>query len=495
MEAASGAEEQEEGVRPWEVVFIGRVKVRSAKDAASDVLGAKLNGAVVCGRREGEWLALEGEPGFMLIASPDGELLQQRDETILSVQNPATGAELAKLRVPTTATAVALKRRLAELHSVPLYAQQLVHGARVLEDSETLQSLGLPPALQLVRLPFDEEQGPLLLRGASHGDAVAVAEALRARACPDFVGPNNGLTPMVAAAGAGRLDLVVDLHMAGADKERHAHHNITPLIAAASGGHLKVVKYLCEMAAEVDRVMQDGHSALQAAAHGGHMETVEYLCGMGAEMDRPNDNGATALLLAAQAGHSEVVQSLCRAGAERERPMLDGLTALQYAASEGHVEVARHLLDEGAERDSQNRDGVTPLIWAALRGHPEVVRLLCDAGAGLERQTRDGATPLLVAAQNGHVASLRHLLQARADTEQPLRSGATPLHMASQNGHLEAVRYLCEAGANKDKTLPDGTSPLLLARSTSREVAQYLREAGAVEGGPAGEAAAAAQAA
>mmetsp|Transcript_61956 Transcript_61956/g.192053 ORF Transcript_61956/g.192053 Transcript_61956/m.192053 type:complete len:431 (-) Transcript_61956:150-1442(-) len=387
--------------------------------------------------REGDWLKLEGEPGYMLIA-PDGELLRDLNETVVEVVNAATGAELARLLVPTTASAVALRRRLAELRGVPLFASQLLLGTRVLADGDTLLALGLPPSLQLVRLPFDEEQGPALKRGVLHGDAAAVAEALRGRACPDFEGV-DGLTPLLAAARAGCLDLVADLHVAGADKDRPCGQDgWTPLVVAADVGHVQVARYLCGMLAEVDKTTRDGASPLLAAAVTGHLDVVEYLCGARAEVDKRTNAGACPLFVAAGGGHEAVVRALCKAGASVDLAMEDGRTPLQEAAREGHPGVVRDLCAAGAAKDSQNHQGVTPLVWAAKGGHTEAVQQLLEARADLLLATMHGATPLLMASQNGHPSVVRVLLAARAEVGRPLANGATPLFMATLNGHLES---------------------------------------------------------
>lgn len=68
----------------WEVVAQGGVNVRAARDVGAQVFGGKCRGEVVLGRQEGDWVALMGEPGFMLLRSGEVALLQPRGPAALS---------------------------------------------------------------------------------------------------------------------------------------------------------------------------------------------------------------------------------------------------------------------------------------------------------------------------------------------------------------------------------------------------------------------------
>mmetsp|Transcript_71929 Transcript_71929/g.227325 ORF Transcript_71929/g.227325 Transcript_71929/m.227325 type:complete len:439 (-) Transcript_71929:78-1394(-) len=75
----------------WEVVFAGSVNVRSAKSTDADRLTQLPRGVLVRGRQEGAWLALDDEPGFVLIA--DGS------RTLLRKVEPGSRAEVVGLPV------------------------------------------------------------------------------------------------------------------------------------------------------------------------------------------------------------------------------------------------------------------------------------------------------------------------------------------------------------------------------------------------------------
>jgi len=99
----------------WTVAWKSGVNVRSRKSVASEVLGVKNYEDSVRGRREGNWLALEGEPGYIIITlkgtgtllrraawtsgetiAADGAPFALTDEEREQVNDPATCHTAAK---------------------------------------------------------------------------------------------------------------------------------------------------------------------------------------------------------------------------------------------------------------------------------------------------------------------------------------------------------------------------------------------------------------
>jgi len=60
----------------WQVVYPGLMNVRSAKLYLSRMLGKKANCLMVLGKREDNWVRLQGEPGYMMI-SLNGTILME----------------------------------------------------------------------------------------------------------------------------------------------------------------------------------------------------------------------------------------------------------------------------------------------------------------------------------------------------------------------------------------------------------------------------------
>jgi len=65
------------GIDAWEVVWSGGVRVRETKNTFSSVLGHKDQGAIVHGWKDGHWLHLVDEPGFMMISLKGMTFLKQ----------------------------------------------------------------------------------------------------------------------------------------------------------------------------------------------------------------------------------------------------------------------------------------------------------------------------------------------------------------------------------------------------------------------------------
>lgn len=70
----------------WEIVYEGNVHVRSEKNMSSNVIGVKRHGDVVIGQREGEWLSLACEVGYLKIEIDSMPVVKERAQsyTLLS---------------------------------------------------------------------------------------------------------------------------------------------------------------------------------------------------------------------------------------------------------------------------------------------------------------------------------------------------------------------------------------------------------------------------
>lgn len=92
-------------VDAWRVVTKHGLYVRSRKDTSSRVLGVKPPGTVVLGHREGDWVALLDQPGFLLVSSASRIFLKRTsavtDEGAVEVVNaPQSEATAWKVATP-----------------------------------------------------------------------------------------------------------------------------------------------------------------------------------------------------------------------------------------------------------------------------------------------------------------------------------------------------------------------------------------------------------
>jgi serine/threonine-protein phosphatase 6 regulatory ankyrin repeat subunit B len=155
-----------------------------------------------------------------------------------------------------------------------------------------------------------------------------------------------GQTPLVAAAGAGRVGVVRLLIEAGAEVNQPDMHELTPLMHACHYGHLEVVLLLLNNGALADP--RPGKiSALIFAADGGHDRIVSLLIARGADIDHADETGATALIIAVRARKTSTVKLLISLGANLQHIDDNGRTALDYAPRARHHDI-RQLLEQGS---------------------------------------------------------------------------------------------------------------------------------------------------
>ena len=181
------------------------------------------------------------------------------------------------------------------------------------------------------------------------------------------------VTPLIIAAHNGQLNSVKILLSYGADIETRGTLKIadqvvegcTPLWAAAGFGRLDVVKLLIERNAAVDGRTSTGSTPLRVAAHQGHLDVVRCLVESGADVNTRNYNEeSTPLMVACNNGHLSVVTYLIDKGAFMDLQCNNGITALHGAVEKGHLKIVHELLALGASQSLANNQGLTPLLYA-----------------------------------------------------------------------------------------------------------------------------------
>lgn len=130
-------------------------------------------------------------------------------------------------------------------------------------------------------------------------------------------------------------------------EDRGIKGDITPLMAAASGGYVDIVKLLLVHGADVNAQSSTGACTCPVPRGGGRQRLVA-LASLSVQSCRHLLPGNTALTYACAGGFVDVVKVLLKEGANIEDHNENGHTPLMEAASAGHVEVARVLLEYGA---------------------------------------------------------------------------------------------------------------------------------------------------
>jgi ankyrin repeat protein len=149
-------------------------------------------------------------------------------------------------------------------------------------------------------------------------------------------GPPTALTH---AAGEGETQQVEALLAQGADPDEIDGAGGTALMAAARAGRVEVMRVLIKGGADVNR--RDRRSTrwtpLVHAIHKRQAAAARLLLDSGAEADAAMDGGATPLMFAAAYGDTAIVEELLSRGADPHRQALDGVTALANAAGGGAI--------------------------------------------------------------------------------------------------------------------------------------------------------------
>jgi len=170
------------------------------------------------------------------------------------------------------------------------------------------------------------------------------------------------------------------------------------------------------------------------------------------------------------------------------------LPALHKAADSGDLEEVKRVLASGAIIDepgpAYNRSR-TALGFAVLNNHTDVVKYLIDKGANIHVVDDEQDSALSLAASRGHADLVQYLLDhgALSDLESRDKDGYTPLTTVidselCSSHRLDVVKCLVEHGADVNNPGFLGKTPLwyaLCERGEEPEIAQYLREHGAIE--------------
>lgn len=261
---------------------------------------------------------------------------------------------------------------------------------------------------------------------------------------------------------------VVQLFLtAGMDPNVKDNQEVTPLIAAAGAGRLEVVKLLLDKGADLnyqnqERITTRGKKRVK--------KKIKF--------------GGTPLMHAVKGGHTEVMGLLLDKGADLNAvDVKHGLTALHWAAVHNQQAAVQTLLDRGVSPGLKDRRGFTPLAMSAHYAKPEIVGLLLDRTPPGEQDDARKKL-LLVAAAAGRTDNVRLLLDKGADINARADTGQTPLMLAAKSGKKDTVKFLLEKGADAEIQDQAGNRALEYAKSDN-ELMNLLFQAESNKPGPA----------
>jgi hypothetical protein len=176
---------------------------------------------------------------------------------------------------------------------------------------------------------------------------------------------------LLAAVDASDIQAITQLLDQGVQVDTVSEKGVTPLMAAASQGQLDVMNLLLARGANVQYVNETvpnerGDTPLLRAAYFGEAAAFARLLEAGARTDVKNRWDWTPVHMAAMGGcipcldtlHARGLSLHARATASR------GETPLMLAASRGQEAVMVWLIEHGADRRQQDDHGQDALAWA-----------------------------------------------------------------------------------------------------------------------------------
>ena len=112
-----------------------------------------------------------------------------------------------------------------------------------------------------------------------------------------------------------------------------ADGRFTPLMRAAKEGRLEIVEELLLRGADLSVTNTDGCNALWLACYNGSHAIIETLIAAGIDIDLQNGNGASALMYVSSNSKPDLVELLLEKGANAKLKNFDDFSALDLAAS------------------------------------------------------------------------------------------------------------------------------------------------------------------
>jgi ankyrin repeat protein len=166
------------------------------------------------------------------------------------------------------------------------------------------------------------------------------------------------------------------LTIGGIDVNCKSSLGVTPLVAAAEGGNIELVKLLLQHNADPNHPSTSGNYPLRAAITSGDGECIMALVDAGADLDMETARG-TPLTTAAGLGDVSTISVLVDRGATVDLKTRGGLTPLMLATREDQREAVSCLLQIGANPGLASKDdGKTACDIAEELGLQEVYSLL-----------------------------------------------------------------------------------------------------------------------
>ncbi len=312
------------------------------------------------------------------------------------------------------------------------------------------------------RLDAECADGRTLLHAAAAGSLLDLVQRLVKSGLNVDAPDHYGRTPFSDAVSRGAtLETVKWLLAKGASPNPREWWGVMTMYSAAQRGRLDLLEELHKAGARLDEPMWNGDTPLLAAFAADPADGLFWLLQHGARLGAVDDAGETLISRTAAIGRRDLLEKFL---AEADRQHLTGVGyPLHRAAVHRQTAVAEWLLNKGIKADLLDERGRTPLHWAAIGGVIDAARLLLDKGADVNARDATGMTPLHVAVGRGKQDMVTLLLQRGAEVNARDRAGRSPLALAGMYGYAEIGRSLTAAGAGPLASPPPSIPAILAA--------------------------------
>jgi uncharacterized protein len=284
------------------------------------------------------------------------------------------------------------------------------------------------------------------------------------------------------AAAAGDLKQLQKLIASGVDiNSPNSKTGMTPLMQAAQAGKLDAMKLLLAQKPKPELDLQDTEqrTAMYYAVENKNSDALALLKQHKADPNIPARFGRYPIMEAAQRGDAKSVKILASGGRAKENSDLskedvNQRTALMEAAKYGNAETVKVLLDEYADIGGQDIQGRSALMDAAGKGNSASTKLLLDRINKFDdpemrknlinAKDDQDRTALMDAARSGNKDTVAELLKSKEiQVNLQDKEGKTALMHAIEKQDLDSVKAFIAAKAKLDLTA-DGKTAVMIAQ-------------------------------
>lgn len=298
-------------------------------------------------------------------------------------------------------------------------------------------------------------------------------------------GDSKGKTALYYAVEFRHPEIVELLREHGANPNIYSNEGVFPLHQAVTQGEMRIVQVLLgdidgAIKANPDIVDSNGQTPLMLAVNSGNKEIIDALLVHGANIEKADSNGMTALMLAVESNNKEMVGYLLQNGSNINTISDNGLTALTVALKKNNSDMARHLLIKNADPNVFKADGDSPLQVAVEHESADPILIQALLAKITNPAAAISQSVLWQSIQKGNYEVVKLLLGAGADIKSLEKADSNSLLRALELQEPEMAIMLINAGADINKLDAEGYSPLALSvKNNYLEVAKLLLEKGA----------------